>query len=256
MGRFSLCWLVLCKCWGWNCWSCVFSGYGVDTGFRIGTYWDDIWIGGSICYDIYLRWNVAQIRSIIVEHASEGLRSIEKDALLILKEIQDRKRVTGLRIFMQLSMISGNDSVRVDQANPFSNLELTMAFIKGISRQKSYQNVDLLILTSLIAACFGKEHVRALSLLKKYSIFSLHKALFKELLSESISVETMESINKQIAQLTMGCELTLKNLMTVNGNHKSVLRTYAKFLEEVKFDKDAASDIFEEASGIEEDEIN
>ncbi|EFC35714.1 predicted protein [Naegleria gruberi] len=89
---------------------------------------------------------------------------------------------------------------------------------------------------------------------KHFVIMTLHKAFWKEMLQESISINKIESLNKQITSLTRECDIIFNGLIANYGNNKTVLRTFAKYLEEIKFEKEKAFDMYDEASSIEEEE--
>ncbi|EFC38254.1 predicted protein [Naegleria gruberi] len=83
---------------------------------------------------------------------------------------------------------------------------------------------------------------------------ALHRAFWKEIMQENINHEKCESIIVRIGILSHECETKFKNLMHIYKNDKTVLRCVAKYVESFKFNKEAAQELYSEATTIEEED--
>ena len=266
---------------------------------------------GFVSFELWSRTIVNGIKNVFMDHLERGLDSLilsdnldfvnpkivlEREALNVLHEIEERGITRHLFLFLKWCVRTG---VATSLGN-LKELEMAKCFIKGVANQKTYQNVDLLIVAGMISGHFvegqtqaaimmlekasknqpnlvqrylialrlkevevvaedGRQHLEVKHILqtieqKHMIILALHKSFWKELLAQSLSLDKIESLNKEITSLTNECELVLHNLMSNYGNNKTVLRAYAKFLKEIHFNKEKSSELYEEATTIEEEE--
>lgn len=75
-------------------------------------------------------------------------------------------------------------------------------------------------------------------------------------MNENVDIEKVQVINRQISRLTNAAQSSFDSLMQSYNHDKSVIRAYAKFLEECQFNTEQASELFQEATAIEDDEAN
>ncbi|EFC36024.1 predicted protein, partial [Naegleria gruberi] len=90
-------------------------------------------------------------------------------------------------------------------------------------------------------------------LMKQENILLLKKSFWKTLLSEDSSERALESSIRNISIEIESCNDILQNLVS-GKREKSVYRTYARFLEQVLYEKEAADDFYERANQMEENE--
>ncbi|EFC49440.1 predicted protein [Naegleria gruberi] len=267
---------------------------------------------GSISLEMYTRMIMKDIKAVFLDHLEKGLDSLiksdnldfinpkyilERQALNILHEIEETKKTRRLFLFLKFCVKTAKEGLSIGN---LTEIEMAKCFIKGVASQKTYQNIDLLVIAAVITGNFiegqqsaglkllekatknlpnliqrfsislrtkeleisledGKKLLEVKHIIQKIEkkhaiISSLHKSFWKEMMSESVSVDKIDSLNSQITSLTKQCTLVLTNLMSNYGNNKNVLRTYAKFLEEIKFDKERANEMYDEAATIEDEE--
>ncbi|EFC49455.1 predicted protein [Naegleria gruberi] len=107
----------------------------------------------------------------------------------------------------------------------------------------------------------GKNMVEVKHILERMTRYqeelkALHRLFWKELMNEIPNMQKVEQTNRRIAYLTDICHVTYLNVMSNYSKEKTVLRSYASFLDAYLFDKELAQELFQEATSIEEDESN
>ncbi|KAG2383018.1 hypothetical protein C9374_004985 [Naegleria lovaniensis] len=89
---------------------------------------------------------------------------------------------------------------------------------------------------------------------KQEQIKSAHRLFWKEMTNEVPNEDNLYHINSKISEWTRYCDSTFYHLMRNCSTDKTVLRRYAGYLENVKFDIDFANKLYEDASHLEEEE--
>ncbi|EFC47659.1 predicted protein [Naegleria gruberi] len=89
---------------------------------------------------------------------------------------------------------------------------------------------------------------------KQELVLLLHKSFWKEMINESLEITKIETINRKIAELVHSCQSSYDILISNYNNEKSVIRSYARFVEDYKFDPEKAQEMYHEANIIEEEE--
>ncbi|EFC40474.1 predicted protein [Naegleria gruberi] len=83
-----------------------------------------------------------------------------------------------------------------------------------------------------------------------------HKAFWKELTIERPNTSKLANLNSLSAKLTRHCDENFGILMKNFPHDKTVIRHYAKYVESIKLDKNLSSQLFEEATVLEDKESN
>ena len=83
---------------------------------------------------------------------------------------------------------------------------------------------------------------------------ALHRMFWKEMLQECVLRDKIESIIVRMGIISNECETKFLNMLAIYKNDKNLLRNFAKYIEEFKFNKDAAQELYAEASSLEEEE--
>ncbi|KAG2378058.1 hypothetical protein C9374_008680 [Naegleria lovaniensis] len=266
---------------------------------------------GLIGMELYLRYIAKTVRRLLTETCvvrgdnDNAIVNLERDASYLYQIIEGQGRQRQLMLFFKLSK-----SYPSDNSDRFSDLELSLKFIKGLFSQRviSKMNYGCLLTASIIVAYFnpnivlsisvsttllrraakfknnfirrflvndktkeceflygkdssGKNHMELKNILAKLDkkqliIHYLHKAFWKELMNENVDIEKVQVINRQISRLTNAAQSSFDSLMQSYNHDKSVIRAYAKFLEECQFNADLAAELFQEATAIEDDEAS
>ncbi|KAF0974538.1 hypothetical protein FDP41_006570 [Naegleria fowleri] len=84
-------------------------------------------------------------------------------------------------------------------------------------------------------------------------IKGLHKEFLKELANDSVNIDYLELINSRCSKLMAMSENIISNVHEQYRHDRGFLRAHAQFLEEVKFDKESANEIYSEIGSLEED---
>ncbi|EFC41275.1 predicted protein [Naegleria gruberi] len=82
----------------------------------------------------------------------------------------------------------------------------------------------------------------------------VHKSFWKEMLNDIPNETKLSQINSRASVLTLFCDQNFLNLTKAHSHDKTVIRFYASYLEEFKFDKELSTSLFEEAAAMEEEE--
>ncbi|EFC42187.1 membrane bound adenylate/guanylate cyclase with PAS domain [Naegleria gruberi] len=85
-------------------------------------------------------------------------------------------------------------------------------------------------------------------------LWSIHRMFWKEIISDLPNEIKINQLISRTTALTLYCDERFKHLMTNFKHDKTVLRFYASYLENFKFDKETAADLFEQAFQLEEEE--
>ncbi|EFC38083.1 predicted protein [Naegleria gruberi] len=83
---------------------------------------------------------------------------------------------------------------------------------------------------------------------------SLHRHYFKELMQEMINYKKVEQILHRAAVLTGSLDSIFDNILRLYYNDKTVLRTYASYMESFKFNREIAQEYYGEAMMLEDEE--
>ncbi|EFC49186.1 predicted protein [Naegleria gruberi] len=92
--------------------------------------------------------------------------------------------------------------------------------------------------------------------IQKYitELTSLHRHFWKELMQEIVNYEKAENIVARCSVINHELDSMFDNILSLYYNDKTVLRTYASYLENFKFNKELANEYYTEASSLEEEE--
>ncbi|EFC40736.1 predicted protein [Naegleria gruberi] len=90
---------------------------------------------------------------------------------------------------------------------------------------------------------------------KQVLIMYFHREFFKELLSDKPHIVKLENINRTVTKMVNDCDNRYRNLAAMHRNNKTLLRSYAVYLETLRFEKEAAQELYEEANTLEEEEV-
>ena len=74
------------------------------------------------------------------------------------------------------------------------------------------------------------------------------------MVNESLDIAVIGTINRQISSILESCQSLYDTLMSNYSNEKTVIRSYARFLEKYKFDTEKSQELYQEANVIEEEE--
>ena len=88
---------------------------------------------------------------------------------------------------------------------------------------------------------------------KVKSLSRCHKSFFKELLNDKPSIGKLEHINSASCSIYNECDTIYDNLLASNRSNKTLLRSYASYLEKYKWEIQLAKQLFEEAQDNDED---
>ena len=123
-------------------------------------------IVGCVSLELYTRAVIKDIRFVFTEHLEKGLDSLiksnnfdfcnpkiilEKQALNILHEIEETKKTRRLFLFLKFCVKTAKAGLSIGN---LTEVEMAKCFIKGVSGQKTYQNIDLLIIAAVISGNF------------------------------------------------------------------------------------------------------
>ncbi|EFC43400.1 hypothetical protein NAEGRDRAFT_68774 [Naegleria gruberi] len=102
------------------------------------------------------------------------------------------------------------------------------------------------------------EVLRKLAVVEKKvkSLSRCHKSFFKELLNDKPSIDKLEHINRTSCSIYNECDTIYDNLLIANRSNKTLLRSYASYLEKYKWEINLARDLFEEAQDNDDDKKN
>ncbi|KAF0974668.1 hypothetical protein FDP41_006142 [Naegleria fowleri] len=89
---------------------------------------------------------------------------------------------------------------------------------------------------------------------KQEELVTVHRMFFKEFMSDFPNIPKIEQINSRGSELARYCDKMFYHLVTNFRQNKTILRLYAGYLENFKFDKEQAAALYEEASQLEEEE--
>ncbi|KAG2388840.1 hypothetical protein C9374_000279 [Naegleria lovaniensis] len=89
---------------------------------------------------------------------------------------------------------------------------------------------------------------------KQEDLLTTHKTFWKEFLSDVPDIKKIAMINRKANQLTQFCDKMYRHLMSNFRHNKRVLRLFASYVEQFKFDKEYANFLYEEANQLEEEE--
>ncbi|EFC50220.1 predicted protein [Naegleria gruberi] len=89
---------------------------------------------------------------------------------------------------------------------------------------------------------------------KEDELWAVHRMFWKEVLSDLPNEKKISQLNSKATSLTVYCDKLFNHLMTNFKHDKTVLRFYASYLENFKFDKETSSILFEQAFQMEEEE--
>ncbi|KAG2373314.1 hypothetical protein C9374_012303 [Naegleria lovaniensis] len=245
----------------------------------------------------------------------------EKEAIALFKDMEERKQIRNLELFLKFCIFSGNEGN--DDTFGFSDKDMAICMIKSVSQHKRFQHKNLLVSSSLLCAYFWDmdRQVTFTKSPKSYCISSLEysqtllkrvknekmgillnfmlkeklkqiqdslrrekgdskdfstvldmsemlnrlekdtltivqcrKLVWKELMNDTVNENRVLEINRVASSLIMECEETFENLMKLFSEEKSVLRLYARFNEEVLFNSDKASELYQDAQSIEDED--
>ncbi|KAF0971866.1 hypothetical protein FDP41_010089 [Naegleria fowleri] len=245
----------------------------------------------------------------------------EKEAIALFKDMEERKQIRNLELFLKFCMLSGNEGN--DDTFGFSDKDMAICMIKSVSQHKRFQHKNLLVSSSLLCAYFWdmdrqvtfqkppksycissleysqtllkrvknekmalllsfmlKEKLKQiqdslrrekgdskdfstlldmsemLNRLEKdtQTIVQCRKLVWKELMNDTVNENRVLEINRAASTLIIECEETFENLMKLFSEDKSVLRLYARFNEEVLFNTEKASELYQDAQSIEEED--
>ncbi|KAG2373994.1 hypothetical protein C9374_011659 [Naegleria lovaniensis] len=245
----------------------------------------------------------------------------EKEAIALFKDMEERKQIRNLELFLKFCLLSGNEGN--DDTFGFSDKDMAICMIKSVSQHKRFQHKNLLVSSSLLCAYFWDmdRQVTFTKSPKSYCISSLEysqtllkrvknekmgillnfmlkeklkqiqdslrrekgdskdfstvldmsemlnrlekdtltivqcrKLVWKELMNDTVNENRVLEINRVASSLIMECEETFENLMKLFSEEKSVLRLYARFNEEVLFNSDKASELYQDAQSIEDED--
>ncbi|EFC37347.1 predicted protein [Naegleria gruberi] len=127
-----------------------------------------------------------------------NLKSLfERESVSLLRSFEERKKLRNLNLFLKFSMRSGNKPAK--ETFLMSDLDLVVAFIRGVGNQKSFSSPILLVNCSLVACHFVVGETNNLTL-----AFSLLKKAQKQrpsLLENFIIVERMKEIESSTENL-------------------------------------------------------
>ncbi|KAG2378379.1 hypothetical protein C9374_008522 [Naegleria lovaniensis] len=89
---------------------------------------------------------------------------------------------------------------------------------------------------------------------KQEELVTIHRMFFKEFMSDFVNIPKIEQINSRASELAKYCDKMFYHLITNFRQNKTVLRVYAGYVENFKFDKEQAAALYEEASQLEEED--
>ncbi|KAF0977738.1 hypothetical protein FDP41_003060 [Naegleria fowleri] len=89
---------------------------------------------------------------------------------------------------------------------------------------------------------------------KQEDLLTAQKTFWKEFLSETPNADKIELINRRVNELAQYCDKMYRHLMSNFRHNKRVLRLYASYIEQFKFDKEYANFLYDEANQLEEEE--
>ncbi|KAG2370927.1 hypothetical protein C9374_013727 [Naegleria lovaniensis] len=267
---------------------------------------------GIVASEIYIGILYNSIRSSIINVLKSSFElsqlaatktPIEREASNIYQKFEKEGKLRNFNLFLKFSMKSGKQSISNEA--PVSDVDISLSLIKGVSSQKSANNVDILVTSAIVVAYYlpnftsvilaggilrkvvklkknmmkkfvvtqrtkeieflsgedlsGKnimEIKNIISILEKKQelILLLHKAFWKEMVNESLDIVKIENINRKISNLVSSCQSTYDILLSNYSNEKTVIRSYARFIEDYKFDPEKAQEMYQEANIIEEEE--
>ncbi|EFC47530.1 predicted protein [Naegleria gruberi] len=272
---------------------------------------------GFIVMELYILRTMAFIRHKMIKAIERGVSisdtaqtqlsesakmGLEREATNIYSSLHESQSLNKLKIFIRFNIIRRSKQTKAI----LDDTDMCLAFIKGVSHQKTFNDPSLILFSSLLIYVNHPDEsnssIFANSLLKKttrvkLSFFekvtlgevtkelniskngkvarnttdlesllvrvdsnfsqlkSLHKSFWKEFLQDVVDTTNLEVINSKCAQLMADSENIFHNRISRYKNNKTFLRSYARFLDEIKFDKDQAAELFQEAATMEEEEL-
>lgn len=270
--------------------------------FVVGIVASEIYIG--ILYNSIRRAIIQVLKSSFdLSQLATTRTPIEREATNIYQKFEKEGKLRNFNLFLKFSMKSGKGSISNEA--PVSDVDISLSLIRGVSSQKSANNVDILVTSAIVVAYYlpnftsvilaggilrkvtklkknalrkfivtqrtkeieflsgedlsGKnimEIKNIISILEKKQelILLLHKAFWKEMVNESLDISKIENINRKISNLVSSCQSTYDILLSNYNNEKTVIRSYARFIEDYKFDPERAQEMYQEANIIEEEE--
>lgn len=179
-------------------------------------------------------------------------------ALSLIKGFSQSNQL-DTEILLLSSAIIANFLPQEINAVPFAHALLKKAWKKSPSfYQKfliNFKNREL----NAMASQDSKNSVNAIEVLSHLSknqeeMKCIHKAIWKELMQETVNYSKIESLILRSASLTHECDQKFKSLLSISKSDKTVLRCFANYIEVFKFNKELAQELYSEATALEEDE--
>ena len=206
---------------------------------------------GCVVMESYIRLQTSRIRDKMLTfemcvYEKSLIVGIEKSASSIYAEIEEGKMISALRLFFKLCLKQGSSSTL---HKDIVDSEIAIAFIKGISNQKSFCDIYMLIYGSSIGKCHMKHSCffftleYSLKVLVKWQgdpncgIFSqnLLKRATKQhpsFLQRIIIQEKVKQI-ETMSQTTNGLFEITSQIDTINKNQASLLSLHRDFWKEL-----------------------
>ncbi|KAF0977991.1 hypothetical protein FDP41_003313 [Naegleria fowleri] len=127
----------------------------------------------------------------------------EKEAIALFKEMEERKQIRNLELFLKFCMLSGNAGS--EDTFGFSDKDIAICMIKSVSQHKRFQHKNLLVSSSLLCAYFWDmdRQVTFQQPRKSYCISSLEysQTLLKRMRNEKLSIFLSFMLNEKLKQV-------------------------------------------------------
>ncbi|KAF0981041.1 hypothetical protein FDP41_012829 [Naegleria fowleri] len=205
-----------------------------------------LFVAGTCFMEIYLRFHAKKMRDYLMNAVVTSqtdldlfekhlLFGIEKSASSLFNDLEESKALLSLNIFLKLSLKSGQRNVR---GSEYSDSDLSLAFIKGLAHQKSFNDINLLLIFALIIQVKWQGETNcsifAQSLLRR--ALKQHPNMFYKLFIQERmkEVETMSQSNNALFEASAQIETLEKNQAALLALHRDFWKECAN--ENINYD--------------------
>ncbi|EFC40898.1 predicted protein [Naegleria gruberi] len=244
---------------------------------------------GFITMEVYTRLVFRYVRDVLARNSER-----EKEAVMIYHIFEEKDRLRFLQMFLRFALRGSHDIADLATSfvksaaasKSFNDPELLIlgamlaayrwedygySYAQVLIRRANRANIPYAIRFYLAERSreleidqtkdinSGHNFVEIKHIVEKVEkkteeLRSLHKHFWKELINEVPNMGKLDQVNRRMTSLSSDIETTYSNLMTNYSRERQVLRGYATFLENFKFDKDLAHELVQEVAKIEEEE--